>query len=231
MKLIFNHMYGFGKMQHQTVLYSPFGAIFEEAEYAEALQTGWFPVNNQIWYQSRSTRIELAKYKPSKKILKLSKEIRCYPVAGIAANKVQLLEEIYTKYMHHKGFRDVNLTIDSMIANSHGFMYYTYQRKVIAFTFYKSIGEAHLSVEFAWDYAEPKLSVGHVSLHHEINFAKMRRCKYIYLSSGYESCSIYKSYYPGFQWWTGQSWSDDVDLFRELCYADDQVKIENYKYA
>jgi hypothetical protein len=231
MKLIFNHTYGFGKMQHQTVLYSPFGAVFEPNEFEEALQTGWYPVNNQIWYQSRSTRIEISKYVPSKKVLKLSKKIKSYPVAGVNSIKKDVLENIYRKYMSHKEFKDINLTIDAMIANSHGLIYYAYEGKIIAFTFYKSIGGAHLSVEFAWDYEQPKLSVGHVSLYHEIMFARMRRAKYIYLSSGYESCSIYKSYYPGFQWWTGQVWSEDVDLFRELCYADDRVKIENYKYA
>ena len=54
-----------------------------------------------------------------------------------------------------------------MIANSHGHIYYTHNNNIIAFTFYKIIGLNYLSVEFAWDYAIPKLSLGHVSLYLE----------------------------------------------------------------
>jgi hypothetical protein len=48
----------------------------------------------------------------------------------------------------------------------------------------------------------------------------------VYMSSGYESCSIYKSDYQGFEWWTGLKWSKDVEHYRRLCYSDDKVKIE-----
>lgn len=222
---------GFGKMSNETMLYFPFGAIFEPNERAEALNNGWFPINNTIWFQSRSTRIDLQKYKPSKKVLKVAKEIRYFPDVSMNAEKKARLQTIYDKYIRHKGFQDNSLTIDDMIQNSHGHIYYVYRNKIIAFTFYKIINGNYLSIEFAWDYEEPKLSIGHVSLYFETLFAKINRCRYMYLSSGYESCSIYKSEYPGFQWWKGYEWSEDVEHFKQLCLSDEKVEIQNFKFT
>lgn len=219
---------GFGKMQHETMLYYPFGATFELHERSEALKTGWFPINNVMWFQSRSTRLNLKLYKPQKKILKLSKSIKYYPDVNMTPDKKSRLQTIYDKYILHKGFRDQSLTIDDMIANSHGHVYYTYENKIIGFSFYKIIDRNYLSVEFAWDYEQPRLSLGHVSIYCESLFAKTQRCNYMYLSAGYEKCSLYKSDYPGFEWWKGYEWSDDVDRFKELCYIDEQVEIKNF---
>ena len=231
MKIICDHTMGFGKMQHETMLYFPFGAIFEQHERAEALNTGWFPINNAIWFQSRSTRINLNKYSPSKKILNIAKKVRYFPDVSMNPDKKARLQAIYDKYVKYKGFHDTSLTIDDMIQNSHGHIIYVYENKIIAFTFYKIISGNYLSVEFAWDYEQPKLSIGHVSVYLETIFAKMNRCKYMYLSSGYETCSIYKSYYPGFEWWKGYDWSEDCEHFRQLCLSDDKVKIENFKFT
>lgn len=228
MKLYFNHEMGFGKMRHETMLYYPFGATFEPHERPNALETGWFPINNVMWYQSRSTRIELSKYKPTKKILKLSRDIKFYPDVNLTPQKKDRLQQIYNKYLLHKGFQDLSLTIDDMVANSHGHIYYSYNNEIIGFSFYKIIGASYLSIEFAWDYALPKLSLGHVSIYFENLFAKSQRCKYIYMAAGYETCSLYKSDYPGFQWWKGYEWSEDVDTFRKLCYSDEQVEIRNF---
>jgi len=221
----------FGKMQHQTMLFFPFGALFEPNERAWALANGWFPINNVVWYQSRSTRLNLSVYKPSKKILKISKNIKYFPDVSMNPDKKARLQAIYDKYIQHRGFQDNSLTIDDMIANSHGHIYYVYENKIVAFTFYKIIDGNYLSIEFAWDYENPKLSLGHVSIYFESIFAKINRCKYMYLSAGYESCSIYKASYPGFEWWKGYEWTDDAELFRDLCLADDKVEIKNFKFT
>ncbi len=229
MRLIFNHEMGFGKMQQETMLYFPFAAIFEPSEYNEAFETGWIPINNSLWFQCRSTRIDLAKYSPEKKILKLSKNIKYFPHLTLTEEKKNILQKIYNKYMLKKGFNVGNsITVDDMIANSHGCIYYMSGKDIIAFSFYKIISGNYLSVEFAWDYENPKLSMGHVSIFLESMFAKKHRCKYMYLSAGYEKCSIYKASYPGFEWWKGYEWSDDKHLYKKLCILDENVKITGF---
>jgi len=172
MKLYFNHEMGFGKMMHETMLYYPFGATFEPHERTHALETGWFPINNVMWFQSRSTRINLQKYKVSTKIFKKSRKIKYFPDVNMTPQKKERLQEIYNKYVQYKGFQDLSLTIDDMIANSHGHIYYTHENKIIGFTFYKIIGSNYLSVEFAWDYEKKGLSLGHTSIYLESLFAR-----------------------------------------------------------
>lgn len=218
-------------MKNQSLLYVPFGAFFEREEYSEALKTGWFPYSNKFWFQSRSTRINISKYKPSKKILKLSNKIKAFPSLNFSEDRKTFLKSIYNKYLTYKDFDDRSLTINDMIKNSDGALYYFYNAKIIGFSFYKIINDAYLSIEFAWDYEQPKLSLGHVSIYHEIMYAKMKRCKYFYMSSGYETCSLYKADYPGFEWWTGSNWSKDVDQYKKLCYADESIKVENFDFC
>lgn len=225
MELLFDHTYGFGKMTKQNIHYVPFAAMLKPNEYKEYLEKGWYPANEEVWFQTRSTRLNLNLYKTSKNILKLSKKIKYFPDVNMTPEKKKRLKVIYEKYISHREY-NYDLSIDDIIANSHGHIYYVYNSDIVAFAFYKKISDAHLGVEFAWDYQEPKLSLGHVNIHYNTLYAKMNRCKYMYLSSGYESCSIYKSKYPGFEWWTGYKWTTDVEQYRDLCRRDDEIKIE-----
>lgn len=212
-------------MSKQNFQYVPFAVVLTPEEYYQYLQEGWYPANEDIWFQTRSTRIDLSLYSTSKETQKLAKKVKYFVDVNMTPTKRERLKVIYEKYIAYRDYR-YDLSIDDIISNSHGHLYYVYQNEIVAFSFYRKIGEAHLGIEFAWDYSEPKLSLGHTNIHYNILFAKMNRCKYMYLSSGYESCSIYKSKYPGFEWWTGYSWSKDVEQYRQLCLRDDMVKID-----
>lgn len=212
-------------MRNQNIIYVPFAALLEPNEYKNCLETGWYPANNEIWFQTRSTRIDLSLYHPTKNVLRNAKKIKYFPDVNMTREKRNRLNIIYEKYLAHKGYT-YDMSIDDIIANSHGHIYYVYNSEIVAFAFYKVIEDAYLGIEFAWDYEEPKLSLGHVNIYYNSLFARFKRCKYIYLSSGYESCSIYKSEYPGFEWWRGYAWSKDVELYRQLCHRDDQIKVD-----
>lgn len=224
MKLLFDHVHGFGKMAKEALLYYPCGAVFEPQEQEGALQTGWFPLNKHIWFQSRSTRIDLQKYKTRDSIVKKSREVSWH----LWKPDRKILAPIYERYIAHKGYNSNNLTLDDICDNSNQILLYRRKGALVAFLAFKIVGTGFLSVEFAWDYSEPHLSLGHVSRHVESILARQRGCKYIYMSSGYETCSLYKGSYPGFQWWKGYEWSEDVDMYRQLCYADSQVEVRNY---
>jgi len=225
MKLIFDHTKGFGKMRDKVIFYMPFGAFFDQSEYDEALNTGWFPANKDIWFQSRSTRINLSLYESNRTTEKIAKDIRCYPDVRMTPEKKARLEEIYKKYLAYKQYKNISFSIDDMIANSHGHIYYTYENKIIGFLFFKIVNKNFLAVEFGWDYENPKLSLGNVSIHYAAILAKTRRCTHMYMSAGYESCCAYKANYKGFEWWTGYSWSNDTEQYKKLCYEDDLVII------
>ena len=226
MKLLIDHTRGFGKMEREVLLYYPFGAMFEKHEYEQAISNGWFPLNKDIWFQSRSTRLDLSMYKPSKSVLKNAQKISWHATVP----RERILRPIYEKYIAHKGFTRAGLTTQDIIDNSNRCLLYTYESKPVAFLCYKIIGKAFLAVEFAWDYANPDLTIGHVSRYAESKLARIAGCTHIYMSAGYEKCSIYKSSYPGFEWWTGHGWTNDVDKYKQLCYLDSQVAVSGFDH-
>lgn len=221
-------------MRDQVIFHAPLGAFFDPNEYDNALETGWFPTGtnpSSIWFQSRSTRIDLSVYQPNDTTLKISQKIKYFPDVNMTPAKKETLKEIYKKYLAYKGYKEQSYTIEDMISNSHGHIYYTYENKIIGFLFFKIVNKSFLAVEFAWDYENPKLSLGNVSMYYASQLARFKKCTHIYMSAGYESCSAYKANFKGFEWWTGYSWSKDVDTYANLCYDDDMVILINYKYA
>lgn len=230
MRLVFDHTRGFGKMTEQVVFYSPYGAIFEKHEYNKALEEGWFPVDNTIWYQSRSTRINVNDYTPSRTTKKLAKKISFFPDVSLNEYKKDRFREIYKKYREKKKFVS-DYSIDDMITNSHGQIIYAYENNIIGFMFFKTIGKNFLAVEFAWDYEKPNLSLGSVNIFYAHRLAKFKKCDYIYMGAGYESVCAYKANYEGFEWWSGYSWMTDKEMYKNLCYSDDKVILNNYKFA
>ena len=230
MQLYFDHTKGFGKMQDQVFFYVPFGAFFEPHEHNKALETGWFPTASTLWFQSRSTRIKVADYSANRTTLKNVKKVKSYPNLGITEAKKNLLKNIYEKYVKYKNFKEVSYNIDEMLSNSHGNIFYAYQNNLIGFLFFKTINKNFLAIEFAWDYENPSLSLGNVSMHYAWQLARFKRCEYIYMSAGYESCCSYKADYKGFEWWTGVEWSRDINLYKQLCHNDSKINILNYNY-
>jgi len=226
MKIIYDHTHGFGKMRDQSYIYVPIGAIVGEEEYSQAIEGGWCPLVNNLWFQTRSTRINIKNYLPNKKLLSKSKKIKVYFDISLTENKKKIFGEIYNKYIKYKNFKSQDYTLEDIIKTSNGHVYYTYDGKIIGFCFFKLLANNIFAVEFAWDYEDSKLSLGRLNIHYLCSYAKLKKYDFVYLSSGYESCSIYKSYYDGFEWWTGMRWSADVEHYRRLCYSDDRVKIQ-----
>ena len=65
--------------------------------------------------------------------------------------------------------------------------------------------------------------IGMITLEMEMEWAMSKHCRYLYLGPGYEKSSIYKSSIPGFQWWTGQKWSKNVEQYRQACTRDSEI--------
>lgn len=213
-------------MRDQAYIYAPVGALVEESEYSEALSSGWCPLTKQLWFQTRSTRINIKEYKPDKDLLKKTNGIKYFFDISLNENKRKIFNEIFDKYINYKNFKSQDYSLQDIINTSNGHVYYSENNKVIGFCFFKLLANNIFAVEFAWDYENPRLSLGKLNIHFLCNYAKMKKYDYVYLSSGYESCSIYKSDYFGFEWWTGLKWNKDVEHYKRLCYSDDRVKIE-----
>ena len=53
--------------------------------------------------------------------------------------------------------------------------------------------------------------------------AKDMGLDYLYVGCGYGLGGVYKSKFPGFEWWTGSEWSDDIQRYLALCERDSKV--------
>ena len=167
----------------------------------------------------RSVRLDLSRYKPNETTLKLAKKIG-YTRQGF--QDLPLFRNIFDSYVQHHGFSR-EISFDQL--QDHDMIIYHYEGRIVGFSLVKYYGDAMVASQFVWDYADPKLSLGKIAQYCECQVAEDMECTHVYILGGYEKCCLYKSDFYGFEWWTGKQWSQDKELYQQLCYRDESVKI------
>ena len=236
MNLIFDHITG--KLTNHDLIYSLALAQFKKKEYSFAFENGWIPLSwyytkldKLTWINARNTRLLLNKFTFSKKQRKI---LRKKDITVEVYNKLDdalftTISSIYKKYIKHKKFHEKDFEEESEFFKKEDnidwkyFIYY-FQNKPIAFTEIKVFDSKHvLTGQFAWDYENPKLSIGTYATLYEIDWSIKNKCKKYYLAYGYEKSNIYKSRFDGFEFWNGRSWLNDKTLYKKLCEYDTEV--------
>jgi arginyl-tRNA--protein-N-Asp/Glu arginylyltransferase len=197
MKVVFDHIKGFGKVSDiEVIVPCAYGILEDNESSEEALKNGWIPWEGR-WYNERSTRLDLKIYKPSKTTKKIRKKIEVK--YGDIENNIYLYEKLHESYCDYHGFkRDIKL---ESFSGCDVIEYWT--DKLIAISIYKVFENQFVAYQFIWDYSDPKLSMGTVAQMIECEKALELNCEYVYLLGGYEKCCAYKSQYHGFEFWTG----------------------------
>lgn len=235
MKLFFDHICG--KQADTDFLHCLVSATFEPNEYDWALENGWCPSNiwyNQntnfkqqnkiIWYQSRQSRINISEYKQNKSEKRIRKRFKN---SGLDCTITQspdfnLLYDIYSEYIKFKNFGD-NMTKDEFLEsykNSKDW-FLVYGKE--AFSVIEIVGENLISHQFCWNYNSPYLSLGKYSTYMEIEFAKNKNLKNVYMGPSYEKHALYKSNFSGFEFWTGRKWLNEKKAYESLLNIDDEA--------
>lgn len=221
MKILFDHINGFGKISdYEVIVNCAYGIADENDHISELLNQGWIPWKNR-WYNERSTRINLEKYKPSKTTKRISHKIKIQ--TGDISKNLEVYKKIHEKYCEYNFFKreiDLETFLDCNVIE-----YWT--DRLVAISIYKLFDNQMVAYQFIWDYEDPKLSMGNVAQMFECQIAKENKSEYVYLLGGYEKCCEYKSNYSGFEFWTGLEWSTDIELYKKLVLRDDQIRIEN----
>ena len=226
-KVVFDHIEGFGKITEQDFIYSDPKGIAVGKDYIDYLESGWVEWG-AYWYNLRSVRLDLTQYKASKTAQKLARSIRCSRHL-LTPEIIELLEPIYSEYIGKHGFQRKIELKDFLTTEDFFVLLYYKEEKLIGALIHKVYEQdeesAFVSYQFLWDYQEPKLSLGNISQMYECQLAKLMDCDYLYLLGGYEESCIYKSQFRGFQWWTGKEWSTDISLYTKLCQRDSHAHI------
>ena len=224
MKVIFDHVNGFGKVEKTDFIYSNPRGIENDGKFLDALESGWVEWGG-YWYNLRSVRINTDKYEPTYTTKKMSNKIDT-SLKILSKDYIKKLQPIYDKYLSKKQFtRPIPLSeFEGMFV-----IIYEHQGECIGANIFKLYEQIHrvamVSYQFIWDYEEPKLSLGSVSQYYENKYAQMMKAEYVYILGGYEATSKYKSSFKGFEWWTGELWSSDVSLYNYLCDRDTSISI------
>jgi hypothetical protein len=217
MKVVFDHINGFGKVSDQDFIYSqPYGILENGENPSDALDKGWIPWED-LWYNIRSVRIKLSDYKPHETT---RKKARLINFLYKEFDDKLIYRELYEKYLSHRGFLRT-ITWEQLFTGH--IVEYSYMGNVIGFSCVEKYNDALVATQFVWDYEEPSLSLGKVAQMYECEIAKILECKYVYILGGYEQCCLYKSDFYGFEWWTGSEWSRDKQLYKTLCERDDKT--------
>tara|TARA_B100000029_G_scaffold252441_1_gene249346 strand:- start:4490 stop:5341 length:852 start_codon:yes stop_codon:yes gene_type:complete len=240
MELLWDHT--FGKQEHQDLVICRPMAIVEHDEEETALESGWLaldhPLNGkEVFYQSRSTRVNLDRYKPRFSKYEYEGKKIGYKIID-ASEMVNLLSlpYIYKKYMKRKKFREDYDPFGHYHQRDQFMIFYLGTAdNIVGFTKQKrySYGEDH-NIDI--DDIDTMQCSGVESVLHantipisaetldiEMTWAAESRIPYYYLGSGYEQSSEYKASWQGFQWWTGTEWSTNKSQYRRLCNRDSRL--------
>ena len=222
MKLFFQHTAG--RITNVDWQYTPVYATFDKDEHEKALQTGWLPheYEEPLWFQARQERYALKDLEFVKKH-KIPARID-FEISHSLKNWDKY-EEIWETYLKKKNFPPTFKLTDLFEINPESKMVielYDYD-ELVAFSVIR-MDPGPVSLQFAWTYHEPKLSLGTHCQYFELYYLSGCGFHYNYVCPGYERTCIWKSRFPGFEFWTGSKWSRDKKVYTELCITDSEIK-------
>jgi len=241
MQLLFDHT--LGKQEHTDLVLCRPMAIVDDTEEVEALCEGWLaldhPIKKQeVFYQSRSTRINLDEYKPRyKKHEWQGQPIEIKIIDASEMVRLLGLPHIYKQYMARKKFtQDYDPFLHYNKRDQFMLFYIGTADNIVGFTKQKRYRyqEDNYIAQLGDDLSDlaglesvihaNTVPISLITLDMEILWASEHNVSYFYMGSGYEASSVYKSNYRGFEWWTGTEWSKDKKLYRSLCKRDSRIE-------
>jgi len=241
MELLFDHT--LGKQEQQDLVICRPMAIVDPDEECEAIDRGWLALDHpvmgkEVFYQSRSTRIDLDQYKPRYKSHQHKGEKIGYKIID-ASEMVKLLAlpHIYKQYMKRKNFgADYDPFAHYHARDQFMVFYVGTADNIVGFTKQKRYRYQEDNYSTIDNYDSRDLAgvesvihantipISDVTLDMEIEWASNNYVRYFYMGSGYEQSSEYKANYRGFQWWTGTEWSTNKKQYRRLCKRDSKIE-------
>ena len=240
MQIIWDHT--FGKQETQDLVVCKPMALVHDNEEDEALDDGWLALDEpvggkEVFYQSRSTRINLSRYRPRFKYPNYEGRPIGYKIID-ASEMVRLLAlpHIYKKYLARKSFPNLYDPFQHYHKRDQFMIFYIDRAdNIVGFTKQKrysygdqgnldidSIDTMQCSGIESVIHANT-IPIGAECLEVELMWAHNNSVPYYYLGSGYEQSSEYKASWRGFEWWTGTEWSSNKKQYRRLCKRDSRI--------
>lgn len=181
----------------------------------ELLESGWLldPITND-WYMSRSVRINLSKWSPSKSAAAAASDYQWQSIDLLSTEDEELLrsyrrERGIINYPHEHFKKSGVVTIERGESNLGNCWHMTVH-----------YGSASTYPICAFEKSGTKTSPGKACWIRACQIAKARGSSYLYAYEGYGLANAYKASFDGFEWWDGVRWSDNKAVYLE-CLRDD----------
>lgn len=227
--IFYDHIYG--NTTKYDIIYGLALAEVDPGEEEIALNLGWTPMDaffyttdKQLWIQARTTRIDLTKFSVKRK----HKRYLNQKIIGEYYRDLNPYSDecnsVFQKYCEYKGYDDHSSELVDKEYGPKDYFVYWYEDQVIGYTQLTHYDYSVVAGEFAWDYQMPELGLGTFAQNFECLKYQELDFKYYYSSYAYEKVCEYKSFYNGFEWWTGRIWNKDKQLYKELIDKDSKVK-------
>jgi len=209
MKIFYEHQYG--KIETQNLQISNIYASDVGAnEQEQALEKGFLQLEENLWYNCRSTRI-------TPYAINLTHNFDARHVTNGLNIENYLI--IYEKFLLSKGFKSIKE--DQLFLENDSIIEYYLDNILVGFS---KIRNYDKSVELNLHcHMLPNKHFSYLTLQYEINFYKDK--KYVYLGPGYERSSIYKSNLTNFEWFDGQAWHTDKSCYTDCCIGDSSLQV------
>lgn len=200
MKVLFKHENGFFLNER---IFCEVYCIPESESHDELLDMGWLPSMEEkdIWYQSRSCRINLNGFTISRKrkyiLNKLSVSI---------TNEDFSVDNFFKDY-----YEKMNFDIFDLYQNCSKFfnpkiLKLQYEGKIVGVARYLENDESNLFLNLAYDHSHEKLSIGTNLFYILSKLTQDQNKKFLYVYESYDGAFSYKQKLPNLEIWNGRVW-------------------------
>lgn len=201
----------------------------------------FFAQGRAVWLQSRLSRIDVGRFRAEpddrRVARKYGAELRYDVMASADLGEFERSElgRIFYRYLEARGYdpyydEATRLSYEEYLRDyvlspvrERSIVFIYFRDELVAFSSFEQFRESVFGSQFAWDYGEPRLSLGNLHISYMVDLARSAGLRYLYLGHSYGRSCIYKAKFPGFEFWTGYKWVDDPDKYRQICQADESV--------
>ncbi|EKD62678.1 MAG: hypothetical protein ACD_52C00091G0002 [uncultured bacterium] len=208
--------------------------IKEESDNAEEIYNkGFLPVRSirDLYYLSRSCRVDLTKFMLSSENRRVSKstddlyfEIKNIDKFDFRAEGIQLATKfVKAKYGKSVLTREALKKLFSNLGNYNKVATFRSKSSLVGFVaLYVSDDIVHYAHPF-YDLDTQKKSLGLGLVVATVDWAKNSKRKFAYLGTVYGINSLYKTQFAGFEFYDGVGWQSDLDELKAIIAKDTQA--------
>ena len=253
MELIFNHRFGRMEQQSLIVCDVLALPDKNSSDETDMLDSGWlaldrphhiYGADREVFYQCRSTRIDLDRSRA--RFPEHEMDGRPMGMTEIFPrhrdDKVWTgMHQLYAEFIDRKGFQDLYNPFEHVNKRDSFLIFWVGDAtNLVAFTKIKryrwqeSFYDDMMDMP-AWSEREEPYGIesvmhcnnqpiSQITMDMEIQWSRSQGASYYFAGAGYERSSVYKSTWPGFEWWTGTRWSRAKREYKKLCERDSQLR-------